>query len=227
VFPAGKLVEAKLGMPDDALDALLEAFATYPETNPDDPVSELFNGPSETLKRLEAVADKDANGQVILRSIIKSPSAKQRMRSHRLTRVLQNAQASFLGRMDDYYPDDIDYSNASARFIDLLIRALDGDARSREEAALYLGIETEAVFRMITQIDADIEQDRNALKKAIKVNKGVYAAPAETGMVGVPGTTTWMITAKSVGTATVTVKTTSPGGQTSSDGKLKIIVMKK
>ena len=64
-------------------------------------------------------------------------------------------------------------------------------------------------------------------KKAIKVNKGVYAAPAETGMVGVPGTTTWMITAKSVGTATVTVKTTSPGGQTSSDGKLKIIGMKK
>lgn len=63
--------------------------------------------------------------------------------------------------------------------------------------------------------------------KSVKVNEGVYAAPAKTGMVGVPGTTLWRITAKSVGKAVVTVVTTSPGGATSNVGKLTVIVMAK
>ena len=62
-------------------------------------------------------------------------------------------------------------------------------------------------------------------KKSVKVFQGVYAAPAETGMVGVPGRTIWQITAKSVGKAVVTVTTTSPGGATSNVGKLTVIVM--
>jgi len=64
-------------------------------------------------------------------------------------------------------------------------------------------------------------------KKAVKVFQGVYAAPAETGMVGVPGITNWQITAKSVGKAVVTVISTSPGGQKSNVGKLTVIVMAK
>ncbi len=64
-------------------------------------------------------------------------------------------------------------------------------------------------------------------KKSVKVSQGVYAAPAATGMVGVPGTTLWKITAKSVGTTVVTVVTTSPGGKSSNEGKLTVIVMAK
>ena len=63
-------------------------------------------------------------------------------------------------------------------------------------------------------------------KSAVKVGKGKYTAPVETGMVGVPGTTTWRITATSAGKAVVNVIATSPGGQKSSDGKLTVIVMK-
>lgn len=63
--------------------------------------------------------------------------------------------------------------------------------------------------------------------KSVKVKQGVYAAPAATGMVGVPGTTLWQITAKSVGKAIVTVVTTSPGGAKSNVGKLTVIVMAK
>lgn len=62
-------------------------------------------------------------------------------------------------------------------------------------------------------------------KKSVKVNKGVYVAPANTGMVGVPGVTTWKITAKKVGKAVVTITTTSPGGDTSNVGKVTVIVM--
>lgn len=62
-------------------------------------------------------------------------------------------------------------------------------------------------------------------KKAVKVYQGVYAAPAETGMVGVPGRTIWQITAKAPGKAVVTVTTTSPGGARSNVGKLTVIVM--
>lgn len=65
-------------------------------------------------------------------------------------------------------------------------------------------------------------------EKAIKVGEGIYQAPASPdGMVGVPGTTLWSITAKSVGTAKVKILATPPGGgDPSSDGVLTIIVMK-
>ena len=63
---------------------------------------------------------------------------------------------------------------------------------------------------------------------AVKVYEGVYAAPASTdGMVGVPGTTTWDIAAKSVGKATVNIIATSPGGTAEAPQKLTVIVMKK
>lgn len=64
-------------------------------------------------------------------------------------------------------------------------------------------------------------------RRAVSVSKGAYQAPANTnGMVGVPGTTTWTITADAVGTARVTVVTRSPGGERGSDGVLTVIVMK-
>ena len=63
---------------------------------------------------------------------------------------------------------------------------------------------------------------------AVKVYEGAYAAPASTdGMVGVPGTTTWDIAAKAVGTATVNIIATSPSGTAEAPQKLTIIVMKK
>ena len=50
---------------------------------------------------------------------------------------------------------------------------------------------------------------------------------AVAGMVGVPGTTLWQITAKSVGKAVVTVVTNSPSGESSNVGMLTVIVMAK
>lgn len=64
-------------------------------------------------------------------------------------------------------------------------------------------------------------------RSAVSVSKGAYQAPANTnGMVGVPGTTVWTITADKTGTAKVNVVTTSPGGERGSDGVLTVIVMK-
>jgi predicted secreted protein len=68
-------------------------------------------------------------------------------------------------------------------------------------------------------------------KLIAKVSKGVYKAPDNTnGMVGVPGTTTWTVTAKRVGTTDIEIITTPPGAEnTMSDevvGTLKLIVMK-
>jgi len=68
-------------------------------------------------------------------------------------------------------------------------------------------------------------------KRVAKVSKGIYTAPENTGgMVGVPGTTTWTVTAKRVGTTDVTIVTRPPGAQnTMTDeevGALRLIVMK-
>jgi len=64
----------------------------------------------------------------------------------------------------------------------------------------------------------------------VRVSRGVYAAPENTnGMVGVAGTTTWTITARSKGRTQVTVVTRPPGAQnTMTDetvGVLTITVM--
>ena len=68
-----------------------------------------------------------------------------------------------------------------------------------------------------------VRGDRNA----VSVSKGAYQAPAATnGMVGVPGTTVWSITAEKPGVARVNVVTRSPGGDRGSDGVLTVIVMK-
>lgn len=68
-------------------------------------------------------------------------------------------------------------------------------------------------------------------KPIARVSKGRYRAPADTGgMVGVPGTTTWVVTALRPGTTQVTVVTSPPGAQsTMSDetvGTMTVIVMK-
>lgn len=64
-------------------------------------------------------------------------------------------------------------------------------------------------------------------KAAVKVGAGVYTAPDNTnGMVGVPGTTTWRITAKAVGKAVVSIVATPPGGGAGTTQKLTVIVMK-
>jgi predicted secreted protein len=68
-------------------------------------------------------------------------------------------------------------------------------------------------------------------RRVARVSRGVYTAPQNTGgMVGVPGTTTWTITAKRVGVTDVTIVTRPPGAQnTMTDeevGVLRLIVMK-
>lgn len=63
-------------------------------------------------------------------------------------------------------------------------------------------------------------------KQAIKVGKGKYTAPENTGMVGVPGETTWKITAEEPGTAVVRILATPPGGGDPEVSKLTVIVMK-
>lgn len=69
--------------------------------------------------------------------------------------------------------------------------------------------------------------------KSVKVSDGRYTAPqSPEGMVGVPGTTTWTIDAIRPGTATVTIRSTPPGGgaavDTDAQGRrqrLTVIVM--
>ena len=68
-------------------------------------------------------------------------------------------------------------------------------------------------------------------KPIATISKGVYTAPASTdGMVGVPGTTTWTVTAKRVGTTEIEIVTRPPGAQNTMQdetvGTLKLIVMK-
>ena len=67
---------------------------------------------------------------------------------------------------------------------------------------------------------------KSGTKKAIKLGKGKYTAPENTGMVGVPGTTTWKITARKPGTAMVNIEATPPGGGDPEVTELTVIVMK-
>ena len=62
-------------------------------------------------------------------------------------------------------------------------------------------------------------------KKAIRVSKGEYAPPT-TVLVGAPGTTTWMITARKPGKAKVNIAATPPGGGDLDISTLTVIVMK-
>lgn len=66
---------------------------------------------------------------------------------------------------------------------------------------------------------------KSGKKKAIKVSKGRYTAP-DTDLVGAPGETTWTITARKRGTATVTISATPPGGGDPETSELTVIVMK-
>jgi predicted secreted protein len=66
--------------------------------------------------------------------------------------------------------------------------------------------------------------------KVAKVSDGTYKAPANTGgMVGVPGTTTWVVTALRPGKTTIQIITSPPGAQNTMNdetvGTLKLIVM--
>jgi predicted secreted protein len=66
--------------------------------------------------------------------------------------------------------------------------------------------------------------------KVARVSDGVYKPPANTnGMVGVPGTTTWVVTALRPGKTTIQIITSPPGAQNTMNdetvGTLKLIVM--
>lgn len=61
---------------------------------------------------------------------------------------------------------------------------------------------------------------------AVRVGAGTYVAPPTTGMVGVPGTTTWRITARQPGRAVVRIIATPPGGGTGTVERLTVIVMR-
>lgn len=111
--------------------------------------------------------------------------------------------------------------NAANMDLTLVVTQLPAQVRLIPGESIALSLSTNATtgYTWDTKISGDT--------KSVKVFQGVYAAPAATGMVGVPGTTLWQITAKSVGKAVVTVVTTSPGGQKSNVGKLTVIVMAK
>ena len=110
---------------------------------------------------------------------------------------------------------------ASASDHTLVVTQLPAQVRLIPGESVLLSLSTNRTtgYSWSTQVRGD--------KKAISVSKGAYQAPASAnGMVGVPGTTVWTITADTVGTARVKVVTTSPGGDKGSDGVLTIIVMK-
>jgi len=111
--------------------------------------------------------------------------------------------------------------NAANKDVTLVVTQLPAQVRLLPGESIALSLSTNATtgYTWDTKVSGD--------KKSVKVFQGVYAAPEATGMVGVPGTTIWQITAKSVGKAVVTVVTTSPGGTKSNVGKLTVIVMAK
>lgn len=111
--------------------------------------------------------------------------------------------------------------NAANKDVTLVVTQLPAQVRLIPGESIALSLSTNATtgYTWDTKVSGD--------KKSVKVFQGVYAAPEATGMVGVPGTTIWQITAKSVGKAVVTVVTTSPGGKKSNVGKLTVIVMAK
>ncbi len=110
-------------------------------------------------------------------------------------------------------------AHASTPDITLVVTELPAQVRLIPGESIALSLSTNATtgYTWGTKVTGN--------KKSVKVFQGVYAAPAETGMVGVPGRTVWQITAKKVGKAVVTVTTTAPGGGTSNVGKLTVIVM--
>jgi predicted secreted protein len=112
-------------------------------------------------------------------------------------------------------------ANAANKDLTLTVTQLPAQVRLIPGESIALSLSTNATtgYTWDTKVSGDT--------KSVKVFQGVYAAPEATGMVGVPGTTIWQITAKSVGKAVVTVVTTSPGGQKSNVGKLTVIVMAK
>lgn len=61
-------------------------------------------------------------------------------------------------------------------------------------------------------------------RSSVKVGKGVYTAPT-TDLIGAPGTTEWLVTAKADGKAVVRFLATPPGGGSRvSEGALTVIV---
>lgn len=112
-------------------------------------------------------------------------------------------------------------TSAASKGITLVVTQLPAQVRLIPGESIVLSLSTNATtgFTWDTKVSGN--------KKSVKVFQGVYAAPEATGMVGVPGTTIWQITAKSVGKAVVTIVTTSPGGKKSNVGKLTVIVMAK
>ena len=112
-------------------------------------------------------------------------------------------------------------ANAANKDLTLVVTQLPAQVRLIPGESIALSLSTNATTGYTW--DAKVSGDT----KSVKVFQGVYAAPEATGMVGVPGTTIWQITAKSVGKAVVTVVTTSPGGTKSNVGKLTVIVMAK
>jgi predicted secreted protein len=112
-------------------------------------------------------------------------------------------------------------ASASNKDLTLVVTQLPAQVRLIPGESIALSLSTNATtgYTWDTKVSGD--------KKSVKVFQGIYAAPAATGMVGVPGTTLWQITAKSVGKAVVTVVTTAPSGTKSNVGKLTVIVMAK
>jgi predicted secreted protein len=111
-----------------------------------------------------------------------------------------------------------------------------GDAHSDDDVTLVV-TELPAQVRLIPgeKIELTLVTNRttgyswratkSGKKKAIKVSKGMYTAP-DTDLVGAPGETTWTITARKRGTATVTITATPPGGGDPEVSELTVIVMK-
>lgn len=146
---------------DEAANAAVTAMPV--KSNPLDNI----HGPSEPIPMLNAFTDLAADGYAILRPAGRQ-TARQRLRSTRASNALRAAHASYLHRMDDYYPDDGDYRSAADAFIDLTARAIAGDAEAQATLAGYLGIDTAAVFALIDALRGDAAHDLDALRAAIR-----------------------------------------------------------
>jgi predicted secreted protein len=119
-------------------------------------------------------------------------------------------------------------ASASAKDTGLVVTQLPAQVRLVAGESIVLSLSTNVTtgYSWAPKVSGDA--------KTVKVGKGVYEpAPPTSGMVGVPGTTKWAISATKPGKAVITIVATPPGGgagvTTNADGaqqKLTIIVMK-
>lgn len=147
-------------------------------------------------------------------------------RSRRLFAVV--AAAVMIGGLAAAIPGSASAATTAKKAPTLIVRDLPAQVRlvPGEKVKIVLSTNVTTGYSFFADGGCCTANDKNIAR----VSKGVYTAPnAPTGMVGVPGTTTWTVTALRPGTTDIQIITRPPGVdntmQDETVGTLTVIVM--